>query len=115
MSVTQTALLLFVLVALAGLLLAIAHLSRQRPFPGLRRLHRIGAMFALATLAVAAARGVDVPGSWLAFAWLTLVFLGGLLCWGLLERGRPLPSALVLGHAGGALAGIIVLSVVALS
>lgn len=115
MTVTHAALGLFALVALLGMFLAVAFLSEKRPFPGLRRLHRLAAMFALATLAAGAARGVDVPGSWYAFAILTLAFLGGLLCWGMLERQRRLPPALIFGHGLAALAGIIVLTTVALS
>lgn len=111
MSLGLWALLLFVLVAASGSLMAVRLLSGGALHWLVRKGHRFTAVFALAVLAVAASRGLNTPVSWYAFGILSLTFLAGLICFAVWLRGEKTPPMLIFGHASLGLTGLAVLAV----
>jgi hypothetical protein len=109
----RTAIVLLAVTALGGLLMAVMRFSgRPHPPSFITMLHGLLAASALTLLLYAGVTAGMPGGGWGGLVLLLLAVLGGLVLnlryhW---ER-RELPMGLMLGHAGVAVAGFVVLAI----
>lgn len=99
-------------VALGGTTLALTVFLGINAPRGLRLVHGVGALLALAILGTANAIGPTNPLAWWAFGVWSAGLIGGLLFFRVLFPGRP-PRLLVVGHGALGLTGLALLYPVA--
>lgn len=104
-----TALILFVIAALGGLVLAGFHFSK-RPLPtSLALLHGALAATGLVFLILTVIRSTTAGPLGLSLGILVVAALGGFILFSSHLRKRALPTPLVLIHAAAAVAGVVIL------
>jgi glucose uptake protein GlcU len=111
----QLPLVLFAVAALAGLTMAIMHFrGTSPPKTVLAVLHGLFAASGLVALLLALIKVGFSGKPGIAFGLLVVAALGGFALLGSHVQKKPLPSALVVGHALLAVSGFVVLLLVAL-
>jgi hypothetical protein len=110
------AMILFAIGALGGLTMAVMHFrTHSAPRAVLAGAHGVFAASGLVTLVWAVAKIGGGHGAGIALALFLVAAAGGFTLLSFHLRGRPLPSALVIGHGLVAVAAFIVLFISAMA
>jgi hypothetical protein len=108
-SMLVSAIVIFALAALGGIVLAFMHLTKKSAPLGLACLHGALAVTGVILLLVGMSQGHTAKGVVIALVLFVVAALGGLVLITAHLRSRPLPAALIVVHALVAVAGFLTL------